>query len=73
MHEVQNQKLSDLKKEYINETSNTRRYKDMRLSFTGSKGNLYITVYLNKKDNVWISRKYIDEIRALPKIIKLKS
>ena len=48
-------------------------YKDMRLSFTGSKGNLYITVYLNKKDNVWISRKYIDEIRALPKIIKLKS
>ena len=45
----------------------------MRLSFTGSKGNLYITVYLNKKDNVWISRKYIDEIRALPKIIKLKN
>lgn len=45
----------------------------MRLSFTGSKGNLYITVYLSKKDNVWISRKYIDEIRALPKIIKLKS
>lgn len=45
----------------------------MRLSFTSSKGNLYITVYLSKKDNVWISRKYIDEIRALPKIIKLKS
>lgn len=45
----------------------------MRLSFTGSKGNLYITVYLSKKDNIWISRKYIDEIRALPKIIKLKS
>lgn len=45
----------------------------MRLSFTGSKGNLYITVYLSKKDNAWISRKYIDEIRALPKIIKLKS
>lgn len=45
----------------------------MRLSFTGSKGNLYVTVYLSKKDNVWISRKYIDEIRALPKIIKLKS
>ena len=45
----------------------------MRLSFTDSKGNLYVTVYLNKKDNVWISRKYIDEIRALPKIIKLKS
>ena len=45
----------------------------MRLSFTGSKGNLYITVYLSKKDNVWISRKYIDEIRVLPKIIKLKS
>ena len=45
----------------------------MRLSFTGSKGNLYITVYLSKKDNVWISRKYIDEIRTLTKIIKLKS
>lgn len=45
----------------------------MRLSFTGSKGNLYVTVYLSKKDNIWISRKYIDEIRALPKIIKLKS
>lgn len=45
----------------------------MRLSFAGSKGNLYVTVYLNKKDNVWISRKYIDEIRALLKIIKLKS
>lgn len=45
----------------------------MRLSFTGFKGNLYITVYLSKKDNIWISRKYIDEIRALPKIIKLKS
>ena len=45
----------------------------MRLSFTGSKGNLYITFYLSKKDNILISRKYIDEIRALPKIIKLKS
>ena len=45
----------------------------MRLSFTGSKGNLYVTVYLSKKDNIWISRKYIDEIRALPKIIKLKN
>lgn len=45
----------------------------MRLSFTGSKGNLYVTVYLSKKDNIWISKKYIDEIRALPKIIKLKS
>lgn len=45
----------------------------MRLSFTGSKGNLYVTVYLNKKDNVWISRQYIDEIRTLPKLIKLKS
>lgn len=45
----------------------------MRLSFTGSKGNLYVTVYLSKKDNIWISKKYIDEIRALPKIIKLKN
>ena len=27
----------------------------MRLSFTGSKGNLYVTVYLSKKDNIWIS------------------
>ena len=72
MHEVQNQKLSDLKKEYINETK-YQEVQDMRLSFTGSKGNLYVTVYLSKKDNIWISRKYIDEIRALPKFIKLKS
>ncbi len=44
----------------------------MKLSFTGSKGNLYVTVYLTDKDSIWSMRKYLDGIKTIPRIKKVE-